>query len=167
MENKELLKTLIRIAEALDRMCPPRPEQINIELGDAFIWHGKTELLELVTNINAIDFGLLKGIEYQQKILLENTKRFALGFPANNVLLWGARGTGKSSLIKSTHSKVNNLIKTRLGLIEIHREDLHTLPRLLKSIGNSTRRILIFCDDLSFDNQDTSYKSLLFLNNKF
>jgi uncharacterized protein len=103
---------------------------------------------------------LLRGIDRVRDILLENTQRFAAGLPANNVLLWGARGTGKSALIKAAHAAVNEAKPQALALIEIHREDIPSLPRLLSLVRGSPRRCLLFCDDLSFDQNDASYKSL-------
>lgn len=160
MEDKEIILLLRRAVETLERISPPPPEQTNFEASNAFVWHANTQLLETVKTINSVDFHLLKGIKQQQKVLLENTTRFAKGLPANNVLLWGARGTGKSSLVKATHAEVNNSIKHPLILVEIHRDDLLSLPELLKAVRRTKRRVLIFCDDLSFDNQDNSYKSL-------
>ena len=160
MENDNILKTLERIAEALERISPPKPKHNNLEVGDAFVWNADGESLELILSVSKIQIQLLKGIELQQKELLDNTRRFASGFPANNILLWGARGTGKSSLVKAAHSQVNDEGEFKLVLIEIHREDIQTLPKLLRAISLSQRRIIIFCDDLSFDGGDNSYKSL-------
>ena len=160
MENDKLLKTLERIADTLERISPPKPTPTNLEVGDAFVWNADNETLELIINVSKIQIQLLKGIELQQKELLKNTRQFASGFPANNILLWGARGTGKSSLVKAAHSQVNDESDFKLVLIEIHREDIQTLPKLLRVISLSRRRIIIFCDDLSFDGGDNSYKSL-------
>ena len=104
--------------------------------------------------------GLLRGIDRVRDILMENTERFAAGLPANNVLLWGARGTGKSALVKAIHAAVNEARPHSLALIEIHREDIPSLPRLLSLVRDCSRRCVLFCDDLSFDQNDTSYKSL-------
>jgi predicted AAA+ superfamily ATPase len=104
--------------------------------------------------------GLLKGIDAQIDVLVANTRRFADGLPANNALLWGARGMGKSSLVKAAHEEVNRGRKAPLVLVEVHREDIATLPQLLRLLRGSPRRFLLFCDDLSFDKDDTSYKSL-------
>jgi len=113
-----------------------------------------------VPSVNRVPLGLLRGIDRVRDILMENTERFAAGLPANNVLLWGARGTGKSALVKAAHASVNEARPGALVLIEIHREDIPSLPRLLTLVRDSTRRCLLFCDDLSFDHDDTSYKSL-------
>ncbi len=110
--------------------------------------------------VNRVAFDLLKGIERQGQILLDNTRRFAAGLPANNALLWGARGTGKSSLVKAVHERVNAETKHAMALIELHREDIASLPRLLTRVRQAERRCLVFCDDLSFDGRDTAYKSL-------
>ncbi|MBV9555364.1 MAG: ATP-binding protein, partial [Alphaproteobacteria bacterium] len=127
---------------------------------DAFIWHAEGEWLEPVREVNRVDIGLLRGIDRVRDILLANTERFAAGLPANNVLLWGARGTGKSALVKAAHAAINRQTPQALALIEIHREDIPSLPRLLSLLRGSARRCLLFCDDLSFEKQDTSYKSL-------
>ena len=117
-----------------------------------------------VRDVNRVDYALLKGIDQQANILLENTQRFAAALPANNALLWGARGMGKSSLVKAVHSRVNSEAKgaavNRLVLVEIHREDIPSLPHLLRALRGAKRRCILFCDDLSFDGADTSYKSL-------
>ena len=121
-------------------------------------------MLEPVAAVNAIDYALLKGIDRVRDILLENTRRFADGLPANNALLWGARGMGKSSLVKAVHAEVNveraAQGESGLALVEIHREDIPTLPRLLQRLRAEARRCILFCDDLGFDGDDTSYKSL-------
>lgn len=151
---------LRRLAEALERMAPPPPPMQSLESAEAYVWQTKPERLMPVHQINRLDLDLLKGIEQQIEILQGNTERFAEGFPANNALLWGARGTGKSSLVKSIHARVNEGRKDPIILVEIHREDIPSLPRLLQVLGESGRRCLIFCDDLSFDEHDTSFKSL-------
>src|SRR6185437_4834861 len=126
----------------------------------AFTWHADRERLEPVGNVNRVALELLQGVDRVRDILLDNSRRFAAGYPANNVLLWGARGMGKSSLVKATHATVNAERPHALVLVEIHREDIPTLPRLLTLLRRTERRCLLFCDDLSFDQQDTSYKSL-------
>jgi len=151
---------LARIAAALERLGPePKPE-IDFDTADAFIWHAGGEWLEPVAQVNRIDLTLLCGIDRQIETLLENTRRFANGLPANNALLWGARGMGKSSLVKAAHATVSTETKSGLCLIEIHREDIGSLPRLLPLLRGRDRRFILFCDDLSFDGEDTSYKSL-------
>ena len=151
---------LTRIAAALERLAPPAAPQNDFADADAFIWHAEREWLEPVPAVNRVDIGLLRGIDRVRDILVENTERFAAGLPANNVLLWGARGTGKSALVKAAHAAINRKTPHALALIEIHREDIPSLPRLLSLVRGTPRRCLLFCDDLSFEKQDTSYKSL-------
>ena len=128
---------------------------------DAFIWHPDGRLSP-VPHVSRVDIGLLKGIDRMRDILIENTERFANGFPANNALLWGARGMGKSSLVKAAHASINLHRKPteRLKLIEIHREDIESLPSLMDLLRGSAFHFIVFCDDLSFDGNDASYKSL-------
>jgi hypothetical protein len=128
---------------------------------DAFVWHPNGRLAP-VPRVSRVDLGLLKGIDRMRDILIENTERFADGLPANNALLWGARGMGKSSLVKASHADINADRKPadRLKLIEIHREDIESLPALMELVRNSSFRFIVFCDDLSFDGNDASYKSL-------
>ena len=152
---------LRRIAEALERIAPAPPAQPDLDGAEAFVWRADIEHLEPVARVNRVDFGLLKGIDHQADQLLDNTLRFARGYSANNALLWGARGSGKSSLVKAVHARVNQDNPGSLLLVEIHREDVHSLPRLLTFLRDSGRRTILFCDDLSFDDTaDTSYKSL-------
>jgi uncharacterized protein len=156
----DLLPLLNRIADALERLAPPVAPPNELEGSDAFVWHADRGWLEPVRQVNRVEIGLLRGIDRVRDILLDNTQRFAVGLPANNVLLWGARGTGKSSLIKAAHAAVNDQHPRALALAEIHREDIPSLPYLLSLLRASPRRCLLFCDDLSFDQHDTSYKSL-------
>ncbi|HIJ37771.1 MAG TPA: ATP-binding protein [Rhodospirillaceae bacterium] len=158
--ESDLIKQLERIADALDRLAPPAPRPTALDQADAFVWHIQPEGLEAVRKVNAVPVGLLRGIERQRDVLLDNTRRFARGLPANNALLWGARGTGKSSLVKAVHATLNEENPGCLALVEIHREDIPSLPRLLALLRSSARRILLFCDDLSFEAADESYKSL-------
>ena len=158
--DSELLVLLRRIAEALERRSPRAPASAGLDDADAFVWHAEGERLEAVKNVNYIDLPLLKGIGPQSDKLLDNTRRFAQGLPANNALLWGARGTGKSSLIKAAHAAVNQATPHALALVEIHREDIRSLPSLLRRLRTGDRRCVLFCDDLSFDGDDASYKSL-------
>src|SRR4051794_16676942 len=160
MREPDLLPILTRIADALDRLAPTGAASNDLSAADAFVWHADHEFLEPVPSVNRVPLGLLRGIDRVRDILLDNTKRFAAGLPANNVLLWGARGTGKSALVKAVHAAVNDERPHALALIEIHREDIPSLPRLLSLVRGSPRRCLLFCDDLSFDQNDTSYKSL-------
>jgi len=160
MPDPDLEPLLTRIAGALERLAPPAPPKNDLAAADAFIWHAEGDWLEPVTDVNRVEIALLRGIDRVRDILVENTERFAAGLPANNVLLWGARGTGKSALVKAAHAAINKKKPGTLALIEIHREDIPSLPRLLSLVRGSKRRCLLFCDDLSFEKQDTSYKSL-------
>ena len=161
MENDPSLPALLtRIADALDRLSPPPPRSAQLDEADAFVWRADPAGLDPVHKVNRVDLSLLQGIGPQREILLDNTQRFADGLPANNALLWGARGTGKSSLVKAVHAEINRLRPRSLALVEIHREDIPSLPHLLKILQGSPRRVLLFCDDLSFDAADESYKSL-------
>ncbi len=160
MPEDRLEPLLQRIAQALERLAPAAPPAADLDSADAFIWRADVGVLAPVVRVNRIDVALLKGIERQRDILIDNTRRFAAGLPANNALLWGARGMGKSSLVKAVHAAVNAERPRALALVEIHREDIPSLPRLLAILGESPRRFVIFCDDLSFDGEDASYKSL-------
>jgi len=155
---------LERIAAALEGARARPQDEVESELhdADAFVWEAEGALLTPVAKVSALPLMLLKGIDNARDILLQNTRRFAAGLPANNALLWGARGMGKSSLIKAVHADVNHGTPPgpRLALIEIHREDIGGLPLLLRRLRGIDRRFLLFCDDLSFDREDTSYKSL-------
>ncbi|HEY1261056.1 MAG TPA: ATP-binding protein [Stellaceae bacterium] len=156
----DLTPLLQRIADALERLAPAAPPPADLDAADAFVWHADRLGLEPVDTVNRVEIELLRGIDRVRDILLANTERFAAGLPANNVLLWGARGTGKSSLIKAAHAAVNAKTPHALALVEIHREDILSLPRLLALLRPVSRRCILFCDDLSFDQHDTSYKSL-------
>ncbi len=160
MVNAESLEALKRIAEALERLSPPPSATQDLSAADAYVWHADPDRLEAVASVNRVDIGLLQGIERQREQLLANTRRFAEGLPANNALLWGARGTGKSSLVKAVHATINSEKPGTLLLVEIHREDIPSLPRCLRLLKESGRRAVLFCDDLSFDQQDDAYKSL-------
>ena len=164
---------LERIADALERLAPAPLAAPDFAAADAFIWHPDDRQLAPVPRVNRVDMSLLKGIDRMRDILLENTERFARGLPANNALLWGARGMGKSSLVKAAHAAVNAALASkdaakgagggagaRLILVEIHREDIESLPDLMALLRAAPFRFLVFCDDLSFDAEDTSYKSL-------
>ena len=158
------LESLVeRIAVALESRLGGRAASTKTELvlADAFVWEAERSELMAVEKVARLPLALLKGIDQQRDTLLENTRRFASGLPANNALLWGARGMGKSSLIKSVHGEVNaEREDQKLALIEIPREDIASLPQLLRQLRGETRQVLLFCDDLSFDKDDTSYKSL-------
>jgi uncharacterized protein len=169
MVDKALLERLERLAAALERLAPATSNAVDFGIAEAYVWQADPEGFVPVARVNRQPLGLLKGIEHAADQLLHNTRRFAEGLPANNALLWGARGMGKSSLVKATHAEARkSLVKSKsnydLKLIEIHREDISSLPRCLTlirtSTGTTNYRFIIFCDDLSFDKDDTSYKSL-------
>jgi predicted AAA+ superfamily ATPase len=155
-----LTGVLTRIAEALERLAPPAPQALSLADADAFIWQPNPGRLAAVAEVSRVDIGLLQGVERQKRLLLDNTLRFAAGLPANNAMLWGARGMGKSSLVKAVHAEANAARPAGLALIEIHREDIVTLPELLRLLRPAGRRCLIFCDDLSFEREDADYKAL-------
>jgi hypothetical protein len=155
-----------RIARALETIAAGMSEASakpdnrgTLARADAFVWHPDGRLAP-VPRVSRVDLGLLKGIDRMRDILIENTERFATGLPANNALLWGARGMGKSSLVKAAHANVNAQVRGHLKLIEIHREDIESLPTLMELLRSSDFRFIVFCDDLSFDGNDASYKSL-------
>ena len=160
MTDADVAPLLRRIADALERLAPSDAAVNDLDAADAFVWHAEREWVEPVASVNRVPLELLRGIDRVRDILFDNTERFARGLPANNVLLWGARGTGKSALVKAIHAAVNETRPHALALIEIHREDIPSLPRLLTLVRGSARRCLLFCDDLSFDQNDASYKSL-------
>jgi predicted AAA+ superfamily ATPase len=160
-----LLPSLLRIAEALERLAPPPATRPDLGLADAFVWHpatagGAAARLAPVRHVAAVDIALLQGVEQQKALLVENTRRFARGLPANNAMLWGARGMGKSSLVKAAHAATNAEQPGSLALIEIQREDIGSLPELLNLLRDGGRRCLVFCDDLSFEREDRDYKAL-------
>ena len=156
----DLTALLLRLVTAVERLAPPVLPEVDLDAADAFIWEAQAHELRPVTEVARVPLHLLVGIDRVREILLANTERFAAGRPANNALLWGARGMGKSSLIKAIHGAVNQRQPGALALIESHREDVESLPRLLQRLAAGTRRCLLFCDDLSFDRGDTTYKSL-------
>ena len=160
MKNPEYIPILQRIAEILEKFQPPKLKTPTFENENAFVWKADQALLSPVKDINRIPIDLLRGIEQVRDILLDNTKRFSQGLPANNALLWGSRGTGKSSLVKSVHWAVSEENKN-LILIEIQREDIATLGELLQILKAQAKfQFILFCDDLSFDGHNESYKSL-------
>ncbi|MCS6855450.1 MAG: ATP-binding protein, partial [Elioraea sp.] len=160
--SQDTAALLLRLVEALERLAPPPPPLADLARADAYVWHPERGRLAPVPRVAAVPLELLKGIERQRDLLLENTRRFARGLPANNALLWGARGMGKSSLVKAVHAQVNEETRETGGLVlvEIHREDIRTLPTLMSALREAPRRCLLFCDDLSFDPGETDYKSL-------
>jgi len=157
--------TLERIARALERLGPPPPLEPDFA-AEAFVWQSQPEAFLPVAQVNRVPIALLKSVAAMRDTLVANTERFARGLPANNALLWGARGMGKSSLVKAVHADVRARIMSNGGggadlkLVEIHREDIATLPRCLSFLRSEPHRFIVFCDDLSFDADDTSYKSL-------
>ena len=168
LSDEPSLALLARIAGALERLAPPPPPRPDITAADAFIWHPQWQFqgsapgaaLVPVRKVAAVPLALLHGIDRQRELVLENTLRFARGFPANNAMLWGARGMGKSSLVKAAHAAANAEMPGSLVLVELQREDLRTLPALLDLLRDGPRRCLVFCDDLSFESQDSDYKAL-------
>jgi predicted AAA+ superfamily ATPase len=157
----QIAAALERIAARLEAMGPaPRDAEPPIGEADAYHWDATAGRLQPVPRVSRVPFGLLKGIDGVRDTLLANTLQFARGFAANNALLWGARGMGKSSLVKAVHAEVAGHTGGRLILIEISREDIESLPALMRMIGQEPARFIVFCDDLSFDKDETSYKSL-------
>ncbi len=162
MDDNTLAALLERIAVALERAAPPAPAPVDVTSADAFLWGAERRLLP-VARVNRVAIGLLTGIDRVRDQLVENTERFSRGLPANNALLWGARGMGKSSLVKAAHAEINARRPSDalpMKLVEIHREDIEALPELMSFLRSDPHRWLVFCDDLSFDADDTSYKSL-------
>ncbi|MEM6439333.1 MAG: ATP-binding protein [Pseudomonadota bacterium] len=150
-----------RLVEALERMSPPPLATPDFDAADAYVWHASPDRLDPVPQVSRVGIELLVGIERSRDTLLENTRRFADGLPANNALLWGARGMGKSSLVKAAHAAVNDGRARPLILVEIQREDIPSVGRLLNLLRAAPdRRFVLFCDDLSFDKDDSHYKSL-------
>lgn len=163
LSSSDSLAVLRRIADALERLAPTLAAQADFAAADAFVWQAGTRRLSPVPKVNRVEMSLLRGIDRVRDTLAENTQRFAKGLPANNALLWGARGMGKSSLVKAVHAEINHAREADslpLKLIEIHREDIETLPDLMALLRSDPHRFIVFCDDLSFDADDTSYKSL-------
>ena len=156
--NQEILN---RIAEALERISPNIDEKIDLSKSDGFVYDDSLKNLKPVKKISRVPIQLLKGLENQKDILLKNTQNFANNLPANNALLWGAKGTGKSSLVKSVHAEINTLNNKKIKLIEIHREDINNLPYLLSKLADyNENKFILLCDDLSFDAGENTYKSL-------
>jgi uncharacterized protein len=158
--SSDLTGLLLRLVTAVERLAPPTLPAVDLDGADAFVWEAQAQELRPIAEVARVPLALLVGIDRVRDILLANTERFAAGRPANNALLWGARGMGKSSLIKAVHGAVNEARPHALALIEIHREDVDSLPPLLQRLARCARRCLLFCDDLSFDKGDTTYKSL-------
>ncbi len=150
---------MIRIAEALERLAPAPLSTPDFDAADAFVWHVSPDRLEPVPEVSRIDLKLLVGIDRTRDTLLENTRQFAKGLPANNALLWGSRGMGKSSVVKAVHAAVQ-AEGYDLKMVELQREDLPSVSRLLNHLRGAPYRFLLFCDDLSFSHDDQHYKSL-------
>ncbi|MCV6547887.1 MAG: ATP-binding protein [Cohaesibacter sp.] len=163
-ELKSITKALRKIHKTLERATPEKAPKAKLDGADGFVWHTEpSPHLSPVKQINRVDLSLLKGIDRNRDMVLENTRRFANGFPANNALLWGARGMGKSSLVKAVHASINKERAenvTPLKLIEISREDIESLPVLMNILRDREERCILFCDDLSFDSGENAYKSL-------
>ena len=157
---RAIAERLDRLSDLIERAVPAAAAASDFGAADAFVWHPMAKRLQPVAKVNRIELTLLKGIDRVRDLLVENTERFARALPANNVLLWGARGMGKSSLVKAVHAGVNRSAGQALKLVEIHREDIETLPELMALLRDAGHRFILFCDDLSFDAEDTSYKSL-------
>jgi predicted AAA+ superfamily ATPase len=159
--DERIARALEAIAAGMAAASPKLDNADSLKRADAFVWHPDGRLAP-VPKVSRVDIGLLHGIDRMRDMLIENTERFATGLPANNALLWGARGMGKSSLVKAAHARVNAMkgVDGRLKLVEIHREDIESLPALMAQIRASDFYFIVFCDDLSFDGNDASYKSL-------
>ena len=157
MEN--VAPYLSRIADALDRLSPPAAKQADLSVHEGYIWEAKTKVFQAIDTIQRLPLESLKGIQQQRETLMANTRAFAEGRRANNALLWGARGTGKSSILKAVHGA---LIEEgyNIGLVEIQREDLADLPLVMSILSAADRPFILFCDDLAFEQDDVSYKSL-------
>ncbi len=165
LDLNPIAERLDRLIALIERAVPPARPPVDLDAADAFVWQAGSASLMPVPKVNRVEMALLKGVDRVRDILVDNTERFARGLPANNVLLWGARGMGKSSLVKAAHAEANRAPARLPGghalkLIEIHREDIDSLPELMAILKRADRRFILFCDDLSFDNDDTSYKSL-------
>jgi len=159
----QLLAELEALRRAVERIAPTAPTAPDFAAAEAFVWHAATGTFEAVPDVNRVPLTLLKGLDRLADQLVSNTRRFAAGLPANNALLWGARGMGKSSLVKAAHAEAARELAgsgAQLKLVEIHREDISSLPACLAHMRSSRHRFIVFCDDLSFDRDDTSYKSL-------
>ncbi|WP_373635353.1 ATP-binding protein [Yoonia sp. SS1-5] len=152
-------KILERIAEALERVSPPPTPAPDFSAADAFVWHPNPDRLAPVQRVNRVDVDLLVGVDRARDTLIANTVQFAKGLSANNALLWGARGMGKSSLVKAVHGAVHATYPD-LKIVEVQREDLPSIGRCLNILRGAQERFILFCDDLSFGHDDAHYKSL-------
>ncbi|HVK90656.1 MAG TPA: ATP-binding protein [Mycoplana sp.] len=158
--TQALLKEIAGLRTAIERLAGPPPAINDWDAAECFVWVPARQFLQPVARPNRVDIGLIRGVDHVRDILSDNTQRFARGLPANNVLLWGARGMGKSSLVKAVHASTARATGVALKLVEVHREDIATLPVLMEILKNAPAPVIVFCDDLSFDHDDTSYKSL-------
>lgn len=158
--DRDVMTLLCRIVDVLEQLTPVVKPLPDLHSADAFVWHPENDRLMPVQQVSRVELPLLRGIDHQRDTLLDNTWRFVSGLPANNALLWGARGMGKSSLVKAVHDQINRQRPRALVLVEIHRDDIASLPRLLTQLRITERLCILFCDDLSFEQADTSYKSL-------
>ena len=152
-------KELRRIADALERLRPAPQPAPDFSTASAFVWHTDPDRLEPVAKVNRVDVGLLVGVNRSRDTLMANTAQFAAGLPANNALLWGARGMGKSSLVKAVHGAIH-AEQPLLKIVEVQREDLPSIGRCLNLLRGAKERFIMFCDDLSFSHDDAHYKSL-------
>ena len=148
-----------RIAQALERMAPVPMPAPDFDAASAYVWHTQPDRLEPVADVARVDLDLLVGVDRSRDTLLQNTRQFAAGLPANNALLWGSRGMGKSSLVKAIHANVHATHEA-LRIVELQREDLPSVGRLLNFLRGASQRFILFCDDLSFGHDDAHYKSL-------
>ena len=155
-----LITEMQKLSAAIERIAGPAPAVNDWGAAECFVWVPQRLHLQPVSKPNRVDLMLIRGVDHVRDILFDNTLRFAEGFAANNVLLWGARGMGKSSLVKAVHASVARDSGIRLKLVEVHREDISTLPVLMEILKSAPVPVIVFCDDLSFDHDDTSYKSL-------
>ena len=159
LNDDAMLQQLTRIADELERQWPPLPNSAHLARAEAYVWHSDIRKLAPVHSVNRLALGLLRGVNEQRDLLMANTTAFANKLPANNVLLWGARGTGKSSLVKAVHGAI---LASGLdcGLVEIHREDIADLPLLMNFLATIDRQFIVFSDDLAFEQGESTYKSL-------
>ena len=155
----QILGRLDRLNALIENAGGSLPAENDMSVSSVFVWQPERKYLQPVRDVNRVELALLKGIDRLKSILFENTKRFASGYAANSALLWGARGMGKSSLVKAVHAELSKSMD-KLKLVEIHREDIGSLPHLLNILRDDNNRFILYCDDLSFDHDDTSYKSL-------
>ena len=159
-QAKKLQGEIEKLRAAVERLAGPAPAVNDWTAADCFVWAPQRQHLQPVARPNRVDISLIRGVDHVRDILVDNTLRFASALPANNVLLWGARGMGKSSLVKAVHALAARETGSGLKLVEVHREDIATLPALMEILKSGPAPVIIFCDDLSFDHDDTSYKSL-------